>query len=254
MLSVRLIISLIALLIAAGHARADLVKAIERVKPGVVAVGTVIPTRAPPSLFMGTGFVIGNGRHVVTNAHVLPAVVDPQKQETLAVFSGRGQQSEVRTARKVAIDTDHDIVILEISGAPLPALNLAEAGGVREGADLAFTGFPIGVVLGLYPSTHRATLAALTPIVIPRAQASMLDARAINRMRSPFDVYQLDAVAYPGNSGSPLFDANTGNVVGIVNMVLVKSTKESALTAPSGIAYAIPIQYVRELYATLKNP
>ena len=250
----RFLVTLALLLFAASHARADLVKAIERIKPSVVAVGTVVPTRAPPSLFMGTGFVIGNGRHVVTNAHVLPAVVDPQKQETLAVFTGRGQQSEVRAARKVAIDAEHDIVILEISGAPLPALSLAESSGVREGADLAFTGFPIGVVLGLYPSTHRATVAAVTPIVIPRAQASMLDARAINRMRSPYDVYQLDAVAYPGNSGSPLFDPQTATVVGLINMVLVKGTKESALTAPSGIAYAIPIHYVRELYATLKAP
>lgn len=251
----RMINSVLALLLmAGGSARADLVKAIERIKPGVVAVGTVVPTRAPPNLFMGTGFVIGNGRHVVTNAHVLPALLDSQKQETLAVFSGRGQQSEVRSARKVAIDNDHDIVILEISGAPLPALTLAETGSVREGTELAFTGFPIGVVLGLYPSTHRATLAAVTPIVIPRAQAAMLDAKTITRMRTPYDVYQLDAVAYPGNSGSPLFDPQTGAVVGLINMVLVKATKESALTAPSGIAYAIPIQYVRQLYATLRNP
>lgn len=242
------------MLLALSGARADLVKAIERVKPSVVAVGTVVPTRAPPNLFMGTGFVIGNGRHVVTNAHVLPGVIDVQKQENLAVFTGRGKQAEIRTARKVAVDAEHDLAILEISGAPLPALSLAETGNVREGADLAFTGFPIGVVLGLYPSTHRATLAAITPIVIPRAQAAMLDAKAINRMRTPYDVYQLDAVAYPGNSGSPLFDSQTGTVVGLINMVLVKATKESALTAPSGIAYAIPIQYVRELYNTLNAP
>lgn len=233
-------------------AQADLTQTIERIKPGVVAVGTVQPLRAPPSLFLGSGFVIGNGRYVATNAHVLPALLNSEKQESLAVFAGRGKQSEIRTAKKVAVDPEHDLAILEISGAPLTPLAFGDPAGVREGANLAFTGFPIGVVLGLYASTHRATLASITPIVIPRASSTTLDAKAINRMRNPYDVYQLDAVAYPGNSGSPLYDPETGLVVGIINMVLVKGTKESALTAPSGIAYAIPINYLRELLSSIK--
>jgi S1-C subfamily serine protease len=60
-------------------------------------------------------------------------------------------------------------------------------------------------------------------------------------------VFQLDATAYPGNSGSPLFDPATGEVVGIVNMVFVKGTKEAALAQPSGITYAIPSQHLLEL-------
>ena len=54
-----------------------------------------------------------------------------------------------------------------------------------------------------------------------------------------FPIFQLDATAYPGQSGSPLYDGASGEVVGIINMVLVKSTKESALSQPSGISYAI---------------
>mgnify|MGYP006381527409 CR=1 FL=1 len=71
----------------------------------------------------------------------------------------------------------------------------------------------------------------------------------IKRIRSPFEVYQLDAVAYPGNSGSPVYDVRTGRVVGVINSVLVKKTKEAALTDPSGITYAIPVRYVRALLA-----
>ena len=62
-----------------------------------------------------------------------------------------------------------------------------------------------------------------------------------------FPVFQLDATAYPGNSGSPIYDPATGDVLGVVNMVLVKSTKESALSQPSGITYAVPARHLEAL-------
>jgi S1-C subfamily serine protease len=63
----------------------------------------------------------------------------------------------------------------------------------------------------------------------------------------PFEIYQLDAVAYPGNSGGPVFNADTGEVVGVINMVMVKGTRESALSNPTGLTYAVPVRFVREL-------
>jgi serine protease Do len=62
-----------------------------------------------------------------------------------------------------------------------------------------------------------------------------------------FDIFQLDGTAYPGNSGGPLFDPETGDVLGIVNMVFIKGTRESALTHPSGITYAIPSKFIQQL-------
>lgn len=67
------------------------------------------------------------------------------------------------------------------------------------------------------------------------------------QLRNPFMVYQLDATAYPGNSGSPLYELNSGQVVGIINMVYVKNSREKVLSEPSGISYAIPSQYIRAL-------
>ena len=74
--------------------------------------------------------------------------------------------------------------------------------------------------------------------------------RAVRGLRDgTFEIFQLDATAYPGNSGGPLFDPQTGEVMGVMNMVLIKGTRESALSQPSGISYAIPAVHVKELLA-----
>ena len=119
---------------------------------------------------------------------------------------------------------------------------------MKEGEAVAFTGFPIGNVLGFHAVTHRAIIASITPIVIPTANAQQLDAKVIRRVQAgSFNVFQLDAIAYPGNSGSPVYDVERGEVRGIINMVFVKGTKEAALTAPTGISFAIPAKYLDAL-------
>jgi len=247
-------VPVIAVLLSATSACAALPETVARIRPSVVAVGTVMPDKrvsgAGPSVkYMGTGFVVGNGRQVITNRHVVPEKLDADAGESLAVFTGRGEKGLVRQARLLRTDDEHDLALLEMGGEPLPALVLASSEHLPEGADVAFTGFPIGMVLGLYPATHRGIVAAITPIVIPALSSRTLTAEQIKRIRSPFDVYQLDATAYPGNSGSPVYDVRTGEVVGVINSVLVKKTKEAALSDPSGISYAIPVSYVRELLA-----
>jgi len=110
------------------------------------------------------------------------------------------------------------------------------------------TGFPIGGALGLFPVTHRAMVAAIAPVAIPSMTGQQLDPKVIRRLRdAAFSVFQLDATAYPGNSGSPVYDPVTGEVVGILNMAFVKGTKEAALTQPSGISYAIPSSFLIEV-------
>jgi S1-C subfamily serine protease len=220
---------------------------IEKVKPAIVAVGTHQKTRRPPSVFLGTGFVIGNGSYVVTNAHVVPVKVDREKRESMAVFVARGELADIREATRLAEDPDHDLALLSIGGPPLPALKLGDSSSVREGESYAFTGFPIGMVLGLHPVTHRGTISAITPIAIPQLSAQQLEKTIIKRLIAPYNVFQLDATAYPGNSGSPLYDPSTGLVVAILNKVFVQESKESLLQKPSGISYAVPINYLREL-------
>jgi serine protease Do len=220
---------------------------IDAIRSSVVAVGTYSATNSPPAKFLGTGFAVGDGHWIVTNHHVIPNKLDAEHFEKIAVFSGRGRKGQVHIARVEMDDLEHDLVLLAIDGEPLPALHLSDKEMPREGDEVIFTGFPIGMVLGLYPVTHRGMISAITPIVIPSPTSNQLTVAMIHAMETPFNVLQLDATAYPGNSGSPVLDASSGEVVGVINMVFVKSTKEAVLRDPSGISYAIPARYVSEL-------
>lgn len=227
----------------------ELTQTIEAIKPSIVGIGTYQKTRSPAVNFMGTGFVVGDGLHVVTNAHVIPELMDSEKMESLIVLTARdGKDPGFRTAIKIAHDKEHDIALLKISGEPLPALELGDSDAAREGQTFAFTGFPIGMILGFHPATHRGMLSSITPIALPAHNAKQLDAKIITQLqKSAYDVFQLDGTAYPGNSGSPLYDPETGVIYGIINMVFVKGLKENAISHPSGITYAIPGNYVRDL-------
>ena len=220
---------------------------IDKIKPAIIAVGTFQKIRRPPGIFRGTGFVIGDGSLVATNLHVLPDKLDSDKREYLAVFTTKTGAVDIREATKIAEDRDHDLTILRITGQPLPALTLGDSKQVREGQSYAFTGFPIGMVLGLHPATHRAMISAITPIAIPQLSAQQIDKRVLSKLTLPYDVFQLDATAYPGNSGSPLFDPASGRVIGILNKVFIQETKETIIEKPSGISYAIPIDYLKDL-------
>lgn len=242
---------------AARPARAGLPEVVAGSRRSVVAVGLFNALANPRFGFRGTGFVVaddqGAGRLLATNAHVLPEETAALQQLALQVAGNRNASGdgvpEIRKLELLAVDRVHDVALLRIAGDPMPPLALAD-GPAREGQAVAFIGFPIGGLLGYSPVTHRGIVSSITPIALPPPSARQLDAAAVARLRQgAFDIYQLDATAYPGNSGGPLLDAETGQVLGLVNMVLVKAGRESLLSQPSGISYAIPVRFLRELMA-----
>jgi S1-C subfamily serine protease len=250
--------TLISVLLAPVAWCAGLPDLIEKISPGVVGVGTAYPPRQPNVkgervVYLATGFVVGDGRHIITNAHVTALPLDSDNNQTLAVFSGRGVDATAHPARVVREDEEHDLTVLEIQGSTLPALQLGNSDSVRPGQDIAFTGFPLGMALGLYPVTHRGIVSAITPAAHPSAHSDRLNSIKIKRMRSGFDAFQLDATAYPGNSGSPVFELSSGRVIGVINSVVVKETKETMLANPSGITYAIPARYIKPLLSGLSS-
>jgi serine protease Do len=248
---------LLALFVAVTGARAyaGLPEALERVKPAVVAVGTFKKMRSPGFVFRGSGFAVGDGTLVATNAHVIPAAAQTENPESMMVLVHvpGSREPQRREAKTVAMDREHDLALLRIAGPALPVVTFGDAGKVRDGQGIAFTGFPIGNALGFYPVTHRGIIASLTPIAIPAATAKELDARVVRGLQAgPFVLFQLDTTAYPGHSGSPLYDAETGEVIGVVNMGMMKGMKDTAVGQPSGISFAVPAQHLQVLMRGLR--
>lgn len=245
----------------AAPLRADILSTIAKVKPSVVIVGTFKNTSSPRFGLRGTGFVVANGNQghgnlVITNAHVLQHPAEESLGAGL-VIQIRVGQSELQMRPVVVLEVDklHDLALLRFEGPPAPALNVRDSGMVQEGQAIAFMGFPIGGALGFSPVTHRGMISSIAAAALPTPTAQQLNEKTILSLRGggSFNIFQLDGTAYPGNSGGPLFDPDTGDVLGIVNMVFIKGTRESALTNPSGITYAIPSAFVLQLLQRSKT-
>lgn len=239
----------------AGPLRAGMSSTIAKVKPSVVIVGTYKTTNSPRFGLRGTGFVVGNGSAgsgnlVITNAHVLqqPAEEDGEAALVIQIRVGKNE-IQMRPVTVLEVDKLHDLVLLRFEGPAAPALSVGDSGAVQEGQAIAFMGFPIGGALGFSPVTHRGMVSSIAAAALPTPSAQQLNEKTIRSLRGggSFDVFQLDGTAYPGNSGGPLFDPDTGEVLGVVNMVFIKGTRESALTNPSGISFAIPSRFILQL-------
>lgn len=242
------------LLAAAGGAQAGLPDLVQAAKPAVVLVGTHAATDSPRFQFRASGFVVGDGLTVVTAAHALPgageaaAPAGAQRELVVQLWQG-GTRWEQRSASVQAVARSSDLALLRILGSPARPLTLAPAEPApAEGSDIALIGFPIGGLLGFSHVTHRGVLSAITQFVPPQHSARELSAAAIRQLREAgATLYQLDAVAYPGNSGGPVFDVATGQVIGVLSMSLARAGREGALSAPTGISYAIPVAALHEL-------
>ena len=237
---------LIGCLCLKAQADQELVNTVQKISKSVGAIGIYTPIEAKASAVLGTGFVIENGEYAITNYHVVDKTLDPTIVQYYVFLTGEGQKVKAIKAEVLTVDPVHDLALLKLAE-KLPAMVLADSKMLPAGTDIAFTGFPIGAVLGIFPATHQGIIAAITADAIPAKTAEQLSTTMLRRLGATQLIYQLDATAYPGNSGSPVYDKSNGNVIGVINKVIVRDTKESALSAPSGISYAVPVQYVREL-------
>jgi S1-C subfamily serine protease len=141
-------------------------------------------------LLEGSGFVVGNGL-VATNAHVVAGIDNP------VVVDARGSHR----ATVVLFDPNLDFAVLHTS--PLAATPLPlDPNNEPRGTVGAVLGYPGGGDFSVQPA---AVLQRQTAV-----GRNIYDAGLVHR-----DIYVLQAIVRPGNSGGPLVSP-TGQVVGVV--------------------------------------
>jgi serine protease Do len=215
----------------------------------VVAVGSYRATDTPSVRYFGTGFAVADGRIIVTNAHVVDAVKNAGRVEDLRLYLPDTTSIQGLSARIVAIDSHHDVALLQTEKTVGSALVLEMSRTPQQGETVGVIGYPIGMALGVVPTVHKGVISAVVPAVLPLPRGAKLTPELAEAIRRPYHLYQLDMVVYPGNSGSPLIDSHTGKVIGVINKTLATRTREHLLERPSGISYAVPVRWIHELLA-----
>lgn len=166
---------------------------------------------------VGSGFVAGEERWIVTNAHVVRGA----RGSVVSLRFGNGQRA---TGRLVAFDVHHDLAVVEADGpVPAPPLPLGDPSKVEVGQNVMAFGSPFG----LEGTLTQGIVSALRDL--PTSGGEVLEG-----------VIQTDAPINPGNSGGPLVNSR-GEVIG-VNTAILSRTGGS-----HGIGFAVPARYVSAL-------
>jgi S1-C subfamily serine protease len=197
-------------------------EAYREVAPSVVRVLAIAidPFSLTERVRMGTGsgVVIDDAGHVVTNAHVVYDAAD-------VVLSL--ESDEIRPARVVGFDPISDLAVVEPLDRSLrpPKATLGSAQGVEIGRQVLAVGHPFGL-----EKTATQGIVSGTGRVLPLSPMSWLT-----------PMMQTDAAISPGNSGGPLVDL-CGRVLGINTL---------SGRAGQNLNFAVPIDTVRELVPQL---
>jgi putative serine protease PepD len=209
----------------AGRSTSSLAELYRRAAPGVVEIqtggldegfnpfdeqGDVEPAAT------GSGFVIDDDGHIVTNQHVVG------NSETVTVRFANGDEAR---ARVVGTDPSTDVALLELEGdRDVTPVELGSAESLEVGDAVAAIGSPFGL---------EGTLTAGIVSALDR------DIRAPNGFTIDGAI-QTDAALNGGSSGGPLLDS-AGRVVGISSQI------ESRSGGNVGIGYAVPIDTVKRV-------
>jgi S1-C subfamily serine protease len=193
----------------------------DRASKGVAFISSQMTetTQTPFDLFpqkqqstaTGSGFLIDNDGHILTNAHVVQGA---QRVDVKFSEDGESQQAEV-----VGADPSSDLALLHVDDAqgatPLP---LGDSSKVQVGDPVVAIGNPFGL--------DRTVTSGIVSALQRQIQAP--------NGFSISDVIQTDAAINPGNSGGPLLDSS-GSVIGINSQIASQSGGNE------GVGFAVPI-------------
>ncbi len=175
----------------------------------------------------GSGFVVGDGRHVVTNWHVV--------RETVTIGIIGSDSSDPIEGEVIWGSPETDLAILKLERSiDRPGVELVPSRHVRKAQDVWALGFPGA---GMNEETTDLDSSA-TEVKVTKGIISGF-------VQSPegTGLYQIDAALNPGNSGGPLFDA-CGRVVGInsaksLTMVIDVLGNPTRVPEGEGVGWAI---------------
>ena len=179
----------------------------------------------------GSGVIIDEAGHVVTNNHVVASAADDTVQVTLT--DGRLYDASI-----VGLDPSTDLAVVQVVDPPedlVPAA-LGDSEDVTVGEPVMAVGNPLGlantVTTGIVSALDRPVSASSGDV------SSAGDIVVTNAI-------QIDAAINPGNSGGPLFDAQ-GRVIGITSSIATLSSGGSQ-SGSIGLGFAIPVNLAREV-------
>lgn len=168
---------------------------VRKLRPSVVQVATAGVAsdffgNSVPQEGIGTGVIIDDQGHIVTNAHV----VGDSNNITVTLDGDRTEPATV-----VGTDPQTDLAVLKIEATGLEPADLGDSSTLAVGAEVVAIGYALG--LDGEPTVTRGVVSAKGRVIQEQTTA-------IN------DAIQTDASINPGNSGGPLVD-DQGRVVGI---------------------------------------
>ncbi|WP_353944570.1 trypsin-like peptidase domain-containing protein [Streptomyces sp. HUAS MG91] len=204
--------------------------------PGVVT----IHTKGSSEQGTGTGFVLDNRGHILTNNHV----VDPAGTggEISVTFAG----GESARAKVVGHDTGYDLAVIRVDHVRgLKPLPLGNSESVQVGDPVVAIGAPFDlantVTAGIISAKDR-------PITAGGEKGDGSDVSYV-------DALQTDAPINPGNSGGPLVDSKA-RVIGINSAIRSAdggAELDGGQSGSIGLGFAIPINQAKRVAEELIN-
>ncbi|MEV8432281.1 S1C family serine protease [Streptomyces chartreusis] len=188
----------------------------------------------------GTGFVLDDRGHILTNNHVVEPAGD-DGEISVTFHSG-----DTAKATVVGRDSGYDLAVVKVSGVSgLKPLPLGNSDNVQVGDPVVAIGAPFDlegtVTSGIISAKER-------PITAGGESGDGSDVSYV-------DALQTDAPINPGNSGGPLLDARA-RVVGINSAIRSADTGsdlDGAQAGSIGLGFAIPVNQARRVAEELIN-
>ncbi|MCO4263836.1 trypsin-like peptidase domain-containing protein [Pseudarthrobacter sp. MDT3-26] len=208
----------------------------------------------------GSGIVMDNEGHILTNTHV----VTLDGQSANAALEVRTSAGKVLKATLVGTDPLSDLAVIKVDDASgLTAATLGDSGKLNVGDTAIAIGSPLGLtgtVTDGIVSTLNRTISVASSAAPKEGDTSQGGDQGFqfappnggqgqstaNQGSISINVIQTDAAINPGNSGGALVNSK-GEIIG-VNVAIASAGSDSSTTGGNiGVGFSIPINHAKRV-------